>query len=341
MLEGPSAHAAEVLCFADRIGRSSHGVANLDRIYLSRLRSGAIDAKAQPVVERSTPAATLVDGRQSMGLSTGVMAMDLAMERARSAGIGLTVVRNSSHLGCAGFFTDRAARQAMVGMAATNCGGQRIAPPPSGLAPMLGTNPISIGAPAGPHPPFVLDMSTTVVATSRIRQAARRGEEVPPGWLVGPDGSTVTDPNEFMEGRAQVAFLGGTEAAGAFKGYGLALAVDVLCGLLSGAAVGPGPLDEDGSSDKDIGHFFLAIDIASLRDPDAYATDAGSLFGNLLSSPARPGAQVRYPGEPEDQHRAESDSHGVTLERAVYDDLLAVVERHGLQAPEGVQEVAS
>jgi LDH2 family malate/lactate/ureidoglycolate dehydrogenase len=331
--DADSRRAAEVLCYADRSGRSSHGVSNLDRIYLSRLRSGVVDAFAQPVRERTSPATSLLDGRQSLGLSTGVIAMDLAMDHARSAGVGLVIVRNSSHFGCTGYFTERAARQGMIAIAATNCGSQRVAPPPAGRVRMLGTNPISVAAPAGALAPFVLDMSTTVVATSRIRQAARRGEQIPRGWLVGDDGAAPTDPEEFLAGRADVTFLGGDEANGSFKGYGLAIAVDVLCGLLAGAAVGPGPLESDGSSDRDIGHMFLAIRIGAFRDEAAYAESATSMFDALLHCPPRNGSQVLYPGLPEHARLTAADADGVRLDAAVYEEIVELAVRSDVAPP--------
>jgi LDH2 family malate/lactate/ureidoglycolate dehydrogenase len=302
------------------------------------LRSGVVLGSAEPTCESDRGAAVLLDGQQSVGLSTGVLATDLACERARRHGVGLVAVRNSSHLGCLGYFSERAALRGMIGIASSNCGAQRIAPPPGGLAPMLGTNPISVGAPAGSLPPFVLDMSTTVVATSRIREAARRGEQVPRGWLVSKqDGALVTDPNEFMEGRADVAFLGGEEASGSFKGYGLALAVEVMCGLLGGAAVSPAKVSSDGSSDRDIGHFFLCIDPAALRRKADYDAQAQAMFQALLDCPAREGAKVRYPGLPEHERRLLSDAEGIALDRPIYDDLLDLARRIGAHsAPEAL-----
>lgn len=328
-----SRRAARVLTYADRIGRSSHGIANLDRIYLHKLREGQIDADAVPSPVLVLPAATVLDARHSLGLSTAVAAMDRAIDHARNAGVGLVLVRNGTHFGCAAYFTEHAARRGMVGIAAANCGGQRIAPPPGGTSPMLGTNPISIATAAGTLPPFVLDMSTTVVATSRIREAARKGDRVPIGWLNGPQGEPVTDPNEFLAGRATVAFLGGSEETGAYKGYGLAVAVDVLCGLLSGSSVGPGPLDAHDATDRNIGQAFLAFDVGQLRGAEDYAEAASSMFQGLLDCPAVAGRSVSYPGVPELARREATDTQGVPLHATVFADLVDLASRLRIRAP--------
>lgn len=129
-------------------------------------------------------------------------------------------VRNSSHFGCAGYYTHRLARFDLAGIAMTNCGNQGVVPPLGGTVRMLGTNPISAAVPAGSLPPFVLDMSSTAVATGKLAAARRDGQPVPPGWLVGRDGSAVTDPAAYYDQPADVAWLGGRAETGAAKGYG-------------------------------------------------------------------------------------------------------------------------
>jgi LDH2 family malate/lactate/ureidoglycolate dehydrogenase len=321
-----AAAAARALCYGDLTGHDTHGVVNLGRIYAPLLDSGLADPAAAPVVERGRGAALLLDGRRGLGLHVAGVAMDLAIDSARRNGVALVAVRNSSHFGCAGYWTARAARRGMVALATSNCGAQRLVRPPGGAAPMLGTNPISLAAPAGPLPPFVLDMSTTVVPTGRIRQAARRGERIPDGWLADDAGAPVNDPAAYDRGDAHLLFLGGGVETGAYKGYGLALAVDLLAGLLGGAAVGPAaPANGEhrpGSRDDDVGHLLVAIDPNALREPGAFAAGAGGMLAALLGCPpAAAGGQVRYPGHLEHETARERLRSGIPVPPAVLEEL--------------------
>ncbi|WP_370942341.1 Ldh family oxidoreductase [Amycolatopsis sp. cg5] len=318
--------AAAALCHGDLTGVGSHGLVNLTRLYLPLFDTGRTDPAAGIRVVNELGACALVDAGRALGLWTAAAAMDDAADRAARHGVGLVSVRGATHVGCAGFHTARAARRGMIGLLASNCGGQRIARPPGGTLAMLGTNPLSVAAPAGARHPFVLDMSTTVVPTGRIRAAARDGLPVPPGWLADDDGTPVTDPEAFDRGDAHLQWLGGTPETGSYKGFGLGVMVEVLAALLSGAQRGPaaGALTGTGEDD-DIGVLALAIDPAMLRSDEAFARDAEDLFGSLLacppSDPARP---VRYPGWPEAELAEQRRARGVPLSEALYGELCAV-----------------
>lgn len=338
--------AAEALCYGDLSGMASHGLANLTRLYLPLLDSGRADPAAEPAVRTDLGASVLLDARRSLGLWTAAEAVDLAVSRARRHGIGLVSVRNATHFGCAGFHAARAAAAGMVGLVASNCGGQRIARPPGGRAAMLGTNPLSVAAPAGEHHPFVLDMSTTVVPTGKIRAAARAGQPIPPGWLEDADGRPVTDPAAFDQGRAHLRWLGGDPETGGYKGYGLGLVVEVLSALVSGAALGPAAeaLTGDGTPtgrDDDIGYFVAAISPDALHS-DALRTGTGpaagsasaALFGSLLACPPLdPARPVRYPGWFEAEHAAAARRDGVPLPAALHRELTELAAASALPAP--------
>ncbi len=338
---GAAALAARALCYGDLSGHPTHGVVNLGRIYVPLLDGGRVDPAAAPVVARRRGGAVLLDGRRGLGLHVATVAMDLAVEAAREHGVGLVAVRNSSHFGCAGYYTSRAARRGMVGLATSNCGGQRLVRPPGGKLPMLGTNPLSLAAPGGALPPFVLDMSTTVVPTGRVREAARRGEPVPKGWLVDGGGAPVTDPAAFDRGDAHLLFLGGGERTGVYKGYGLALAVEVLSGVLAGAALGPAAaaLNGDGARgglDDDVGHLLLAIDPGALGPAGAFQERAGRMLATLLACPPDgDGGQVRYPGQLEHLTARTRLRDGIPLDGAVHAELRRLAGQAG--AGEGRQ----
>ncbi|POX49317.1 lactate dehydrogenase [Streptomyces sp. Ru71] len=319
--------AADALCHGDLTGMESHGMFNLTRLYLPLLESGRCDPGAEPRTLTDLGACAVVDARRALGLWAAAEAMDDAVARAQRHGVGLVSVRGATHFGCAGFHAVRAAHAGMIGVVASNCGGQRIARPPGGAVAMLGTNPLSVAAPALDGHPFLLDMSTTVAPTGRVRIAARSGTEVPAGWLEDAAGDPVTDPSAFDRGEAFLRWLGGTADTGVHKGYGLGIAVELLAAVVSGAALGPAPdaLDGDGrphGRDDDIGFFLLAIAPEVLRPGADVAGTTRSLFGALADCPPAPGAEpVRYPGWREAELAAERRRDGIPLPGYLYREL--------------------
>ncbi|GAA1444912.1 Ldh family oxidoreductase [Nocardiopsis tropica] len=332
---GRAAEAARALCHGDLTGMDSHGVANLAKLYLPLLDEGRADPGAEPRVLADLGAAVLLDARRSLGLWAASEAMDLAAQRAGEHGVGLVSVRGATHLGCAGYHALRAVERGMIGVVASNCGRQRIARPPGGAVALLGTNPLSAAAPAGAHPPFLLDMSTTAAPTGRVRQAAREGRRLPEGVLCDDHGAPVTDPAAFDAGRAHLMWLGGE--AGRFKGFGLGLLVEVLSAVVSGAGRGPDPdaLAGDGGPsgrDDDIGFLMLAIAPDALRE--GAPADAEELFGVVTACPpAAPGDPVRYPGWHEHRTARERRAKGVPLAAGLYAELADVAARAGIPAP--------
>jgi LDH2 family malate/lactate/ureidoglycolate dehydrogenase len=332
--------AAMALCYGDLVGMTSHGLANLSRLYLPLFDEGRVDPLAEPRVLADRGAAVLIDAGRALGLWAAGVAMDVAAARAALHGIGMASVRGATHLGCAGHHALRAVERGMVGIVASNCGRQRIARPPGGAVTMLGTNPISVAAPAGDHPPFVLDMSTTAAPTGRVRQAARSGRPLPEGVLRDDDGTPVTDAAAFDEGRAHLMWLGGE--AGQYKGFGLGVAVEVLAALVPGAGLGAhadalagdgGP----GGRDDDIGFFAAAIAPGVLRE--GAESDAHDLFGALLDCPpAEPGRPVRYPGWHEHQRAEEHLRTGVPLGEELYAELVEIAAATGVGAPDLLEE---
>lgn len=353
---GRAATAAEALCYGDLAGMSSHGLVNLPRLYLPLFDQQRVDPAAEPQTLADLGAAALVDARRGLGLWVASEAMDSAVRRAGVHGVGLVSVRGATHFGCAGFHAARAVRHDAIGLLVANCGQQRIARPPGGRQTMLGTNPLSLAAPAATHPPFVLDMSTTAVPTGRIRAAARAGERVPEGWLADDDGRPVTDPAAFDRGAAHLLWLGEAGSAntggstdpggsvlsagsGGYKGYGLGLLVEVLAGLVPGSGLGPAPaaLAGDGTPsgrDDDIGFLALAIAPGALRAAEQFRRDADALFGTLLATdPVRPCDAVRYPGWPEARRSAHRLRNGVPLPAALHAELVRVAEDTGVAPP--------
>ncbi len=331
--EVDSETCADGVHHADLVGTVTHGAGMLNRLYLTMLREGAVDPRAVPVPVRRTGATALVDGGNGMGFVSATFAMREAIARAGRYGVGAVAVRNSSHCGCMGHYTRMAVEAGMIGLALTNLGAQGLIPPPGGRDRLLGTNVLAAAAPTREAAPFSLDMSAAVVAAGRLRLARDRGERVPPGWLADADGEPVTDPAGYFAGTADLRFLGGDPATGGYKGYGLALLADILCGVLSGASVGTDVAGGALREDADIGHFFLAVDVGAFRDDGAFRTGLDRMLGTLRgSAPARPGEPVGYPGLPEHERRL-SSAESVAVPAEVVAELDEVAARLDLPAP--------
>lgn len=329
--------AAGVLTYADRHGFVTHGLNAAVNMYVPWLRSGRVDGKAAPRVVTETPAITVLDCADGLGVIGMTEAVDRAAAAARRVGVGVVAVRRSTHFGAAGYYSHRLATAGLVGLVMTNCGAQGVVPPLGGTQRMLGTNPLAAAVPGGRMSPFVLDMSTTVAATGRIKQARNQGQEVPSGWLIGRDGSDVTDPEAYYTGAADVAWLGGRLETGGAKGYGLALLVDLLCGPLAGAAYGPHQAALDATEpleDRDVGHFAIALDPAAFGDPAAIGSNVDELLQTVsVCPPVAYADAVTYPGAPEAGHAERADTAGVPLSEAVAVNAATLARELGVTVP--------
>jgi LDH2 family malate/lactate/ureidoglycolate dehydrogenase len=326
--------AADVLSSSDRRGIDSHGVARL-RTYYDLLAVGRINKRPRPRLVRETASTATVDGDNGLGLVVGPWANDVAIAKAGDAGSGWVSVCNTNHYGIAGYYVLQAIARDMIGWSMTNSS--------KGVAPlwggerMLGTNPIAIGFPAGAEPPIVLDMATCTVAYGKIEIAMREGKPIPLGWAIDRDGYPTTDPRAMHEGGALVP-LGSDREHGGHKGYGLALAVDVLCAVLSGANWGPFappfairqalPEREVG---KGLGHFFGAMRIDAFRDVAEFKAHVDEFVRTLRASRPAPGTSgPLVPGDPERLAQNERDVHGVPVGAAVLEDLREIARLTGV-----------
>src|SRR5262245_6221699 len=230
-----AALAADVLLAADLRGIDSHGVARL-RWYHDVLRSGQVNPAPELRVVRETLTTATVDGDNGLGLVVGPRANELAMEKALDAGSGWVAVRNTNHFGIAGYYVLQALERDLIGWAMTNS--SALVTPLFGAARMLGTNPMAIAFPGAEEPPIVIDFATSAVAFGKIGSARRKGASIPEGWAIDADGRPATDPEAVYDGGALLP-VGSTRELGGHKGYALAMMVDVLSAVLSGANWGP------------------------------------------------------------------------------------------------------
>jgi LDH2 family malate/lactate/ureidoglycolate dehydrogenase len=223
--------AADLMVRTDLRGVDSHGIGMLPT-YQRWHRRGWIVPAAEPKVARDDATTAVIDGQQAFGHYTSTIAMELAIAKARAHGVGFVTCRNSNHYGAAANYSMMALAHDMIGLSMTNAGPAVV--PTHGREAMLGTNPISFAAPAGRHFPFVLDMATSTVAIGKLNVALRWGKAIPPGWALDEEGRPTTDPTVAVTTR-HLTPLGATRELGGHKGYGLAVMVDILSGVLAGA----------------------------------------------------------------------------------------------------------
>ena len=325
---------AEVLVASDLRGIASHGVARLPQ-YLKLVEAGVLDPAARAAKEGGKPALARFNANNGWGQPAGRLATDDAIARARELGAAISLVRNTNHYGIAGWYAMRMAREGLIGISLTNAAAM-VAPTRSRV-PMLGTNPIAVAAPAGRFGMVVLDMSTSTVPRGRIEVAKRLGQGIPDGWAIRIDGAPALTPDDALEGALQP--LGGREETGGYKGYGLALIVEMLTGVLCDATCGPnimGLFSTDGNSD--LGQFFMAIDPDVFAGGESFERRLETLIEQLTTAPLVPDAPgpVLFPGQPEAQRAAYQETKGIALDRRVCDSLSALATEFGLPFPEAV-----
>ncbi|MFO7191600.1 MULTISPECIES: Ldh family oxidoreductase [Thermocrispum] len=313
---------AEALVDADCRGIPSHG-AMLVPMYVERLRKGSVSMAEQAEVISDFGAVATLDGKHALGQLTGDQAMRLAVDKARRFGVGAVAVRHAFHFGGAFRYVLAAADQGCIGLAAANT--RPMMPAPGGAEPVVGNNPLALAVPVPGRPPIVLDMALSEVALGKIRLAASEGRPIPDTWATDAEGRPTTDPAAAVAG--MLLPIGGP------KGYGLAVFVDVLTGVLSGGAFGAGVagLYADTSVPNDCAHFFLALDPTAFGDPGEFAERMCRFADAIAASSAAPGVErVFLPGEPEALRYQRARTEGVRLEPAVRKQLTDVARDLGV-----------
>jgi len=326
--------AAEVLASADLRGIDSHGVARLHS-YFDMLGEGRINPKPEIKVVRSTLSTATVDGDNGLGLVVGPHANRIAMDMAEKAGSGWVSVRNTNHYGIAGYYVLKALERDLIGWAMTNS--TMLVAPLWGAERMLGTNPIAIAFPGREEPPIVIDMATSAAAYGKIEIARRRGEPIPEGWAIDSEGRSTTNPDDMVDGGALLP-LGSDRDRGGHKGYGLAIMVDVLCGVLSGANWGPfAPpfaLRQEiprRSVGKGIGHFFGAMRIDGFMDGDSFKRQIDDYVRVFRATKPAPGTNgPLIPGDPEREMEQVRCKKGVPLILPVVEELRDISRKTGI-----------
>ncbi|XP_070827848.1 uncharacterized oxidoreductase YjmC-like [Chaetodon trifascialis] len=297
---------AEVLVEGDYRGHYSHGLNRMD-MYVKDIQSGICAKDGEPVVEKESPATALVNGENLLGPVVGNFCMNLAIKKAKEVGVGWVVAHNSNHYGIAGHYAIQAQKANMIGMSFTNT--SPLVVPTRGKECTLGTNPISVAAPAKNGDSFVLDMATSAVALGKVELHDRRGDPIPEGWGCDAKGQLTPDPKKVLDGGGLVP-IGGSEATGGYKGYGLGMMVEVFCGILAGSHYSK-YIRTWKVTDRaaNLGQCFVAI------NPENFAPGFCERMSDLLSiqrglDPADPNSPVLTAGDPERMNMKKCDEMG-------------------------------
>jgi uncharacterized oxidoreductase len=316
--ETEAATIARRLVDSNLVGHDSHGVLRVAR-YLEWMRNGWVKANQTPTIAFASDAIAIVDGNRGFGQVVGEFAGKLGTAKAAKTGIALVGLRNCGHLGRVGDWAELAAEAGQVSLHFLNTSsGLRVAPF-GGSDRRLSTNPITIGIPVAGGDPVIMDMTTSMVAEGKLMVALNRGEPVPEGWIIDPQGRPTTDPKDFYAGGALLT-------VGGHKGSGLSIVTDLLAGAIStGKSSDP--------ADQVLRNNMLSIYIA----PDVYDAQ-GSVAAEVArfiawvkaSPPMRPDAPVLLPGEVERKTRAARMTQGIPLDAKTLADLITAAASVGI-----------
>lgn len=332
---------ANVLLASDRMGIESHGVQRM-KLYTHSLEIGRIKRGAKSEIVRETPVSAVIDAHDAIGQPVSVAAMQMAIDKAKKAGVGIVVVRDSNHYGIAGYYAKMAADQGLLGISMTNT--EALVVPTFGKQPMMGTNPIAVSMPGTPHP-FHLDMATSVVPAGKMEVYAKAGKTLPGDWLMNSDGSPSYDPNDFLRIRATKS-LGGIfpvggegETNSGHKGYGLSLLVELFCGILSGGRTS-NEVRVVPNVDK-VCHFFMAVDYSIFGDKEQMEKRFSQYLEDIRNSALADGQTRIYThGDKAYAHMARVAEEGVKVNDKTYDEIVKICQDLGIDPAEYLIEKA-
>ncbi|MEM9695745.1 MAG: Ldh family oxidoreductase [Myxococcota bacterium] len=306
-------HVTEALVETSLRGTDSHGV-NLFPAYCQFVDAGRINRAPTITTVRGTPSTAVIDADHGFGHHAGYEAMEQAMVMARHTGLGAAAVRNSHHFAAASYYGLHAARNGYIGMAFTNA--DALAKAHGSSARFFGTNPICFCAPMGGEEPMCLDMATTLSSWNKLLNRRRADESLPSDWAFDRDGHPTTDPHQAHS----------LAPAGAYKGFGLAMMVEMFCSLLADGPLGIDvlPMYESLGEQRYVSHFFLAIDIRAFVPIGRFMDRLTEMAARIRSLPAHGPERVQIPGDPEKamyRHRREA---GIPIDAVKFEEFLAV-----------------
>lgn len=310
------------LVLANLRGVDSHGVSRV-KIYIERLKRGLIEKDQPPIVEKETNTSALINGNNRFGILNAYTGIQLAVKKAKENGIGVIGVHNSNHCGMLADYVEYAAQNNCIAFATTNAPSNM--PPWGGKEAFFGTNPLAYGIPTNTNFPIIFDMATSVVARGKITYAMKNNQKIPLGWAMTKSGEPTTDPNEALEGL--VLPVGGP------KGYGLALFVETLSSIFTGAAYGHhiASLVKDFDRPQKLGHFFFVMKANLFEDLDVFLERMDRMINDIKQVPlAAEYERIFLPGEIESLEREMRKKEGIYLPKNIVEEINDVARDLGL-----------
>lgn len=326
MSEENAAIVAEVLSETDAFGTNSHGTKNLLG-YINKVRAGGLEIKAEPEVTAEGTSYASIDAKKCFGMISSVKAMELACEKAEKTGIAIVTVKNSCHFGAAGYYANIAARRGLIGISMSNVDPNMTIPGAKGM--LIGNNPIAYAAPANSVPSVFLDIALSNVASLKVVQAKKDGKEIPPTWIVDKDGMPTTDPSHYPE-------EGAMQPMAAHKGYGLAVLVDLLTGILSGGCTSMGgeivSWCFEPEKPNNVCHTFIAVSPKPFLGKENIADRVEAMSNILRSAPRAKGCdRIFTPGEIEWNKYSIAYEDGFTVPADVEESLKTLAAQTGIE----------
>lgn len=319
---------ADLMVEANLTGFDSHGMIRLPT-YARGVKMGAVKPGAEIRIVEETPSTALIDGGWNFGQVVARYAMSMCIEKAKKSIIGLVTVRNCHHVGRLNAYAEMALEHDMIGIMSVNSASY--VAPYGGRSRQLGTNPLCFVVPGGEEPPMVLDMATSVWARGKIMVHLARGEELPEGVFMDPDGNATTDPGWYDKGGV-LRNLGGIAG---YKGYGLSLLVEVLTGALTGAGCSNSEEYRSRPFYGGNGVFMMAIDVGRITDIDGFKRRVDDLFASVKGSHLAPGSEeILIPGDPERRMRERRLREGIYVEEKTWGEIVALAGELGVEVPD-------
>jgi len=321
----------DTLIDANLVGHDSHGILYITR-YAERIRKGIIDPKSKPEITNDNLTTAVIDGHWTFGQVTAKKTMEIAIEKARKTSISAVGAFHCNHIGRLGAYTLLAAENNMIGILMVNSINPLVQPY-GGASRFLGTNPISVAIPAGEMKPFLLDFATSSVAEGKIWQAAIKGEKIPLGWIVNNDGYETDDPHDFsistptVEGNGRLLAFGARDG---HKGYCLAILMEILGGILTGAG---SILDQDAVHPNENGILAIVLDIGRFSSVETFKKRMDLLFSIVHKAPVDSRFtydQVQIPGEIEWRNREKGLRDGIDIPVPIWEQIVSLARELGV-----------
>lgn len=330
---------ADVLLEADRHGIDSHGCNRFKPIYIDRIENGSLLPKTEMEIIKETPTTVVMDAHDGMGMVASHKMMTMLIDKAGKYGMAGGAIRNSTHYGIAGYWTNMAAKEGMIGITGTNA--RPSIAPTFGVENMLGTNPLTFSLPTDEEFPFCIDCATSAVQRGKIEYYAREGKDTPAGMVVTQDGGEITDSKEILkmltDGTAALTPLGGgpgDENCG-YKGYGYATVVEILSAALAGGQFmkSLSGTDSEGKPQMyHLGHFFFVVDPDAFMGRKEFKKTAGEICRQLRASKKAPGYErILTAGEKEYLAWQDRKDKGVPVGEGVQKEIIEMRDRLGLE----------